>query len=29
MNLGSRNTVTGIIRADGTITVSPPSIPSM
>jgi flagella basal body P-ring formation protein FlgA len=29
MNLGSRSTVTGIIRADGTITVSPPSIPSM
>ncbi len=29
MNLGSRNTVTGIIRVDGTVTVSPPSIPSM
>lgn len=29
MNLGSRNTVTGIIRADGTVTVSPPSLPSM
>lgn len=29
MNLSSRNTVTGIIRADGTVTVSPPSIPSM
>ncbi|WP_300515708.1 flagellar basal body P-ring formation chaperone FlgA [Aliiroseovarius sp.] len=29
MNLGSRNTVTGIIRADGTVTVNPPTIPSM
>lgn len=29
MNLSSRNTVTGIIRSDGTVTVSSPSIPSM
>ncbi|PIE08956.1 MAG: flagella basal body P-ring formation protein FlgA [Rhodobacterales bacterium] len=29
MNLNSRNTVTGIVRADGSVTVSPPAIPSM
>ncbi len=29
MNLNSRNTVTGIVRADGSVTVSPPTIPSM
>ncbi len=29
MNLSSRSTITGIVRADGSVTVSTPQIPSM